>query len=395
MSSTQGIVQQGGETRSGRFLGDPRARRRGGRSRPPMTIRQILAWVDEHRRLTGRWPLSTSKPKGLPIGETWGAIQSALGKGLRGLEGGSTLAQLLAEHRGLRGPLTPERILAWVDAHHAATGQWPKHTSGRVRGVDGENWRAIDYALLLGRRGLPAGSSLARLLAESRPIRNVHTLPRLTFEQVLAWADAYHAKTGRWPRGRSGRVADAPGETWSAVEAALFQGLRGLPGGITLAQLLAERRGAPAIQTSRPLTVDQILAWADAHHAATGYWPVEESGPVSGAPGETWKRISMALHKGSRELSAGSSLARLLAERRGTRNPKGLPSLTIKQIRAWARAYRSATGHWPTSQSGPIAEATAPDETWAAIDRALRRGHRGLPGELSLALVLRPARRRR
>ena len=391
MSSTQGIVKQRGESRTGRFLGDPRARRRGGRSRPQMTIPQILAWADEHRRLTGRWPRVDSEPKGLRIGETWVAIQSALSKGLRGLDGGSSLAQLLAEHRGLRGPLTRERILAWSDAHHAATGQWPKQTSGRIRGAEGENWQAIDYALLKGRRGLPKGSSLARLLAESRPIRNIHTLPRLTFEQVLAWADAYHAKTGRWPRGRSGPVAAAPGETWSVVEVAVLQGLRGLARGTTLAKLLAERRGAPAIQTSRPLTVDQILAWADAHHAATGHWPVEDSGSPSAAPQETWKGLSLALLKGYRGLQAGSSLARLLAERRGARNPKGLPQVTIKQIQTWARAYRSATGRWPSAESGPIAEAPALGETWMAIDLALRYGYRGLPGGQSLARVRRPA----
>ncbi len=391
MSSTQGIVEQGGATRAGRFLGDPRARRRGGRSRPPMTIRQILAWADEHRRLIGRWPQGDSEPKGLPIGETWVAIQSALSKGLRGLDGGSSLAQLLTEHRGLRGPLTRERILAWADAHHAATGQWPTRTSGRIRGVEGENWQAIDFALLKGRRGLANGSTLARLLAESRPVRNAHTLPRLTIEQVLAWADAYRAKTGRWPRGRSGQVADAPGETWGAVESAVFQGLRGLPGGITLAQLLVERRGAPAIQTSRPLTVDQILAWADAHHAATGHWPVEDSGSLSGAPKETWNAISNALFKGLRGLQAGSSLARLLAERRGARNPKGLPRVTIKEIQTWAVAYHSATGRWPTAQSGPIPLAPALGETWMAIDLALRFGHRGLPGGQSLARVRRPA----
>jgi len=326
MRSRRGTGEQGGGTGSGRGPGKPMARRRGGRSRPPMTIPEILAWADEHRRLTGRWPRSDSAPKGLPIGETWFAIQSALSQGQRGLEGGSSLPRLLAEHRGLRGPLTPERILAWADAHHAATGRWPTRTSGRVRGVERENWAAIDLALLKGRRGLPEGSSLPRLLAESRPVRNVHTLPRLTIEQVVAWADAYHAKTGRWPRAGSGRVDGAPGETWSAVESALYQGLRDLPGGMTLAQLLAERRGAPAFQTSRPLTVDQILAWADAHHAATGGWPVEESGPASGASGDTWKGISAALAKGHRGLPAGSSLARLLAERRGAPKPKRYPA---------------------------------------------------------------------
>ena len=31
------------------------------------------------------------------------------------------------------------------------------------------------------------------------------------------------------------------------------------------------------------LTVEQILAWADAHHAAKGNWPTHDSGRVRGA----------------------------------------------------------------------------------------------------------------
>jgi hypothetical protein len=393
MSSRLGAGELGGATGSSGVPGQSRDRRKWGfRRRQRLTIQEILEWADEHRRLTGRWPLIGSGSKGLPTGLSWSVIQSALSKGLRGLPGGSSLSQLLAEHRGLRGPLTNERILAWADAHHQATGEWPMRTSGRVRGVDGESWAALDIALLQGRRGLPGGSSLPRLLAASRPVRNVHTRPRMTIEQVLAWSDAYHARTGRWPRAQSGELEELPGETWSGIEAALFQGLRGLPGGVTLAQLLAEHRGAPAVQTTRPLTIDQILAWADAHHAATGRWPVEESGPVSGAPGEKWYVISQALMNGSRELPAGSSLARLLAERRGARNRKGLPALTLEQIRAWADAYRSANGHWPTARSGPVPEAPGPGETWNGINGALIGGHRGLPGGLSLAKFLHPGR---
>jgi hypothetical protein len=36
--------------------------------------------------------------------------------------------------------------------------------------------------------------------------------------------------------------------------------------------------------------------------------------------------------------------------------------------------------------SGPVAG--APGETWRAIDEALRRGHRGLPGDSSLSWLL-------
>jgi hypothetical protein len=65
--------------------------------------------------------------------------------------------------------------------------------------------------------------------------------PALTVEQILAWADAHHARTGRWPGAHSGPIADAPGETWGKIEGALYDGYRGLPGGDSLAKLLLRR----------------------------------------------------------------------------------------------------------------------------------------------------------
>ena len=38
-----------------------------------------------------------------------------------------------------------------------------------------------------------------KLLAEQRTARNMHTLAPLSPERILAWADAHHAATGRWP----------------------------------------------------------------------------------------------------------------------------------------------------------------------------------------------------
>jgi hypothetical protein len=70
---------------------------------------------------------------------------------------------------------------------------------------------------------------------------------------------------------------------------------------------------------SPPLTVAQILAWADSHRARTGKWPQVRSGPVRDAPGETWIAIEDALRLGTRGLKGGSSLARLLAQRLGVR----------------------------------------------------------------------------
>jgi hypothetical protein len=48
---------------------------------------------------------------------------------------------------------------------------WPKVTSGGVLGAPGEKWINIQTSLMQGRRGLPGGSSLAKLLAEKRPAK--------------------------------------------------------------------------------------------------------------------------------------------------------------------------------------------------------------------------------
>jgi hypothetical protein len=61
-------------------------------------------------------------------------------------------------------------------------------------------------------------------------------------EQILAWADDHHNRTGHWPNQYAGPVAGAPGETWSAIDCALRRGLRGLPGGDSLARLLGRHQ---------------------------------------------------------------------------------------------------------------------------------------------------------
>ena len=208
-------------------------------------------------------------------GESWKAINYALALGLRGPPGDSSLAELLAEHRArppdmgpqalaekiwawereqfpLKGPrrggrqyrkchlLTEDAILAWADLHHAATGDWPKQSSGQVRGAPFEdNWQNVNNALNMGFRGLPGGSSPYRLLVEKRGAG----FP-LTLEQILAWADAHHAAHGRWPTSRCGLIPGTPGEKWKTVNASLISGRRGLPGGLSLKKLLAQYRAA-------------------------------------------------------------------------------------------------------------------------------------------------------
>jgi hypothetical protein len=304
----------------------PRKRKRRPAARPQsLSIRQILAWADEFHERTGGWPAQKSGRIPGSLGENWKKVNHALSIGLRGLPGGSSIAQLLAEHRGVRNrkrlPLLSEDLIVdWARAHHRRTGEWPTQYSGPIPEAPGENWKKMQAALIDGRRSLPGGSSLARLLADRCGVRNRGDLPRLTLAAILRWADAHRERTGAWPRHDTGPVADAPGETWLGIESALRDAVRGLPGGSTLARLLQERRGVRNNAALPRLTRQAILAWCDAFHERTGRWPGQYSGPVADAPGETWGGIQRALTAGLRGLPGGSSLVKLLAEERGGAN---------------------------------------------------------------------------
>jgi hypothetical protein len=115
-----------------------------------------------------------------------------------------------------------------------------------------------------------------------------------------------------------------------------------------------------------------ILLWVDRFHRRTGRWPKLTDGAIPGAGGETWLRVNAALFHGHRGLPGGSTLAGLLAERRGVRNRMALPPLSVRDILAWADSFRARTGHWPTSRSGPIPE--PPENTWACVQAALSGG---------------------
>ena len=212
------------------------------------------------------------------------------------------------------------QILTWADAYHARRGDWPKAGSGPVEDAAGETWCGIHHALQRGKRGLPSGSSLPRLLHEHRGAPNHYDRPRLTGEQILAWADAFYERHGHWPQVRSGPIEGAPGESWAGIEAALTTGKPGLPGGSSLLRFLIDQRGARRQQSLRPAPKPLIRAWAGAHFQRHGAWPHKRSGAIPEAPEETWMAVDVALRHGYRGLPEGSTLYRFL-----TANP-GAPS---------------------------------------------------------------------
>src|SRR5262249_13209147 len=88
------------------------------RALPHYSVREILQWADAFHRRHGSWPNADSGPVRGSLYETWAKVDRALKRGIRGLEGASSLAQLLAKHRGVRNigalpPLSVEQILEW------------------------------------------------------------------------------------------------------------------------------------------------------------------------------------------------------------------------------------------------------------------------------------------
>jgi phage-related protein len=289
-------------------------------------------------------------------------------------------------------PLSVEQILVWADEHHARTGRWPNVNSGFVRDdVEGTRWKSLDNALRQGTRGLPAGGSLAKLLQERRGVRNIRDLPQLSVEEILRWADAYHAARGEWPTPHSGSIPENASDNWKSIEIALRNGIRGLAKS-SLARLLAEHRGRRNRKGLPPYTEEQILQWADRWHAERGTWPSQHSGPIPYVDHETWSGVNGALSTGIRGLPGGDSLPALLVRRRGARSIRYVADLDLEQIRAWATAFRNAQGRWPKATDGVIADSDG--STWQAVDLALRRGARGLPGGSSLAKLLGSGRAR-
>lgn len=365
-----------------------------------LSLIQILKWADRHFDRTKQWPKATSGPVlGAPR-EDWGTIDAALKGGTRGLPGRDSLARLLQRERAVRNikdlpPLCPSHIVRWARRHFRQTGRWPRATSGIANIASGESWLTIDKALRKGRRGIAGGSSLSRLLRETCGVPQNSSRSVLRVEEILRWADAHHRRTGAWPQRRGGNVQDAPDRTtWKQIDVNLSKGGRGLPGGSSLNQLLFEQRGVRRHLTSPRLTEVQILVWGDRFHARHGRWPGQGSGAVLLPKGENWRLLDYYLRRGLRGLPGGSSLAKLFADHRGTRNIAALGRLTPAVIRRWGRAYYARVGKWPTRNSGPIEESPTPADTWQRIDSALIFGLRGLPGRSSIARLLAPLKDR-
>jgi len=356
-----------------------------------LTISRILRWADIFHERTGGWPRRASRNLSVLPGVRWSSIESALANGGRGLTGGSSLAQLLDEHRGVRNPrrqppLTTRQILAWADDQHRRTGRWPTQYDGEVAAAPQERWSRINHYLFLGRRGLPGGQTIAQLLQQQRSRPNRSDRPRLTNPLIGKWASAFHARRARWPRQRDGAIPESPGDTWSAIQAALARGLRGLKPNQSLGGVLKCECNARIHRQPPDITLPTLLRWARAHHARTGSWPSQNSGKVVEDPASSWNALSTACIQGKRGLPKGIPLYKHLIKHCGKRDRFNPPPLTLNQIVKWAEHHFEQTGDWPAQKSGRVLADR--EENWGGICKALAQGTRGLAPRQRLSAIL-------
>ena len=352
--------------------------------RPALTIEQILAWADQYKETTGKWP-SRATVGGPTANETWGAIDMALKMNNRGLQARTSLGRLLAEHRQIRNRtnipvLSDEIILLWVDRYFARYGEWPSRKSGEVDGTD-ENWANVDQIINHGSRGVTQERSLSAFLAKHRGVMRHHSVkPELSDSQILRWADEHFAKRGYYPA-ISEREQPCDWETWLGIDNALRNGRGKLRGGRSLWNLLQRKRGVTRMKRDEDLSESLILKWADTFFQQHGEWPHQKSGAIP-ARKENWKSVDEALRRGFRDLPARGSLAQLLEKNGRKLNPMNRPKLEKSRIILWAKAYFRKHGVLPTKRSGAI---PGTNETRGAVDQSLRSGLRGIVRRTSLS----------
>ena len=117
---------------------------------------------------------------GLYKGITWLAINTALHKGGRGLQGDSSLSQFIEQKLGFYNRASKERlpkdlILQWIKKYIDLHGEKPHRKNGSIEFAEspfrGITWSMVDNLLRVGGRELPGGSSLPQFIENHLDIK--------------------------------------------------------------------------------------------------------------------------------------------------------------------------------------------------------------------------------
>lgn len=179
-------------------------------------------------------------------------------------------------------------------------------------------WKTIGIALFTGSRGLPGGSSLAKLRRRNTGI-DTGRKSGISLTEDLVWQEilAFKKANGIFPSTNT-KPKTSFGITWSAMSGNLSSGYYGLPGGSSLAKLIEARTGKKR-PDNRPLsaiqlTEDMIYERMKAFKSLRGFWPGVNKRHDPTDLG-SWPALADALKHGYRGLPGGSSLEQVWKSR--------------------------------------------------------------------------------
>lgn len=226
----------------------------------PLTVDQVLHWIDDYRLYAGEFPEARGVEMILGAnGETWKDIDRALREGQRGLPSGSeacTLAEFIRRHRlsedkpkrenPVLANLNKDAIVAWAREFDRAFGRLPRATDGAIPGTD-ETWAGINAAMSDGTRGFEGGLTLRQFLGQyfdttprvGRPKNPNKVINRAN---ILHWIEEYREEHGVFPEIGSGKIRNTP-FSWRVIASTLAKGDNDLPGGSSLKQFIYEEFG--------------------------------------------------------------------------------------------------------------------------------------------------------
>jgi hypothetical protein len=354
-----------------------------------LTEEKILASAEKYYLQTGKWPTIKTRDEAPDMPhETWRNIDTAICRGLRGLEhlqGKKQTLSTLLEPLKIKYNyyLTEEKILLAAEKYYLQTGKWPTHADnlqGSVPDMPDETWNIIDQSCRRGGRGLAKRVSLAKLI---KPLKEKYGFAvekeDLTEEKILASAEKYYLQTGKWPGAHTiDPVPDMPNVTWSAIHQAGSLGTRGLAKGRTLSEILKPLKEKYGFAIEKEdLTEEKIIESAEKYYLKTGKWPTTDDttkGNVPDMPNETWNRINEAGQRGYRGLTKSRTLSEIIKPLK----VKYGYYLNEDKIQSSAEKFYLETGNWPTRDTkDPVPD--MPNDTWRNLDHAISDGLRGLP----------------
>ena len=225
-----------------------------------LSVTQLIDWIRLfHEKEKGkRWPTQRDKTvwdkdekgewKVVPH-ESWNAIDASLRNQRRGLVGVAQSLSIFRDICGLNDDLTEHMLLQWVKWFKEKIGRYPNTTDKEdgsvwIKGMDGkwitvpgENWNAIDQALINEARRVRKIKGAYSLLSFLQKHGLAKPPPSLKEEKIVQWIKWFREKEGRypalrdetvWAKDEKDRWFIVPDENWGAIDQAIGDGARGL-----------------------------------------------------------------------------------------------------------------------------------------------------------------------